>query len=94
MTIEANPVKLRGGEWGARVGQPVNPGDKLTVVSASGNAWDAYVKCIVWSGDGVWLCETSKDPPERPTVQCPKCRHRFVGKPVTSSFDDREKANQ
>lgn len=94
MSIEASPAKLREGGWGAWAKSEERPsvGDRLTVHARSGAAWDAYVVRVITGKNGVWLCETSRDPVapedggtppnEYPVTQCPKCGHKHVGKPI------------
>ena len=54
----ATPAKLKNGTWGARVKTEIRMGDMLTITTKSGKSWDATVGCVVWHGDGVWLCTT------------------------------------
>lgn len=49
---KATPIKLRNGEWGARVthlpGHAPNPGDTITVRTNAGKSWQSVVRRIVW----------------------------------------------
>jgi len=65
--IQASPIKLRSGGWGARVGSTnVREGDTLLVTTRAGKSWLAVVTRIVWRGDDVAICETrSLDRPAR-----------------------------
>ena len=56
--IPATPAKLRSGDWGARVRQPVEVGDTVTITTKAGKSWTARVTSIVWRGKGVYLCST------------------------------------
>lgn len=58
--INATPAKLRSGAWGARVpSTSVRSGDQVQITSKAGKSWPAKVVRVVWSGDGVSLCETA-----------------------------------
>lgn len=64
MKKSASPAKLRSGAWGARVAGEVQSGDVVQITTRSGKTWDAQVVKVVWTGDGISLCETrSMDPP-------------------------------
>jgi len=46
----ASPIKLRNGNWGARVTGTVNVGDEITITTRAGRNWQTLVERIVWSG--------------------------------------------
>jgi len=54
--MNATPIKLKTGEWGARVAGSAKRGDELTITAKSGKTWTAIVDVVVWSGNGVSLC--------------------------------------
>jgi hypothetical protein len=77
---QATPTLLKSGEWGARVLAPqVGVGDQLTVVAKNGNSWEAQVDGIVWQGEDVALCRTSRSRVARAqTGYCTQCGRRAV----------------
>ena len=65
--IPATPIKLKSGQWGARVvGTAPMRADKLQITAANGKTWVAAVESIVWAGNGVALCALF---PQAPTCQ-------------------------
>lgn len=59
MILQATPIKLRDGSWGAKVqGDNVLPGTPIRVTAKSGKWWNAVVYKVVWVGDGVAICAT------------------------------------
>lgn len=56
---QASPVKLRNGNWGARVRGAVNVGDVVQVTTKAGKSWAAVVQQVVWAGEGVSICATT-----------------------------------
>ena len=58
--MNATPIKLKDGSWGARVQGTVNAGDNITVRTKAGKEWVATVGRIVWKGDGVAIVTTQK----------------------------------
>ncbi len=71
--IKATPCKLRNGRWGARAPASTKAGDTLTITTKAGKSWQAVVDCVVWTGDGVALCATSK------LESAPLVSQRFMG---------------
>jgi len=66
--MNATPVKLRDGSWGARVlGRP-RVGDEITIIANSGKTWTATISKVVWQGDDAALCATGNSP-ARPAGQ-------------------------
>lgn len=59
--IEANPCKLRNGNWGCKTAEPVQVGDTVRIVTRANKQWQAQVTQIVWSDDQVCICETVSD---------------------------------
>jgi hypothetical protein len=59
VTKTAAPAKLRDGSWGARVQGDAAVGDVVTITTRAGKTWDARVKKVLWSGDGIALCATT-----------------------------------
>lgn len=58
-TIQATPIKLKNGNWGAKAkSERVQVGDTVTITTASGKSWDARVESVVWTGNGVAICAT------------------------------------
>ena len=57
--MNATPAKLKSGRWGARVVGSVEPGQEVIITTRSGKSWTARVERVVWTGDGISLCETS-----------------------------------
>ncbi len=55
---KATPVKLRSGEWGAKVQGQVREGDTVTITTRAGKSWEARVSRVVWHGGGVSICAT------------------------------------
>jgi hypothetical protein len=55
----ASPMKLKSGEWGARVQGAARQGDIITIVTKAGKTWQARVERVLWTGDGVAICATS-----------------------------------
>lgn len=51
--MNASPIKLRNGDWGARVDGRPAPGNTLTIRAKSGKTWESVVESVVWTGDGV-----------------------------------------
>jgi hypothetical protein len=58
MSKKASPTKLRSGGWGARVDGSCGEGDRIQVTTKGGKSWDASVRRVVWSGNGVSIVET------------------------------------
>lgn len=59
--IEANPCKLRNGNWGCKTSEPVNIGDTVRIVTRANKQWRARITQIVWSDDQVCICETASE---------------------------------
>ena len=55
MATNAAPLRLRNGDWGARLtsdGQIViSSGDKVTIQTKGGKKWPALVAQVLWRGD-------------------------------------------
>jgi hypothetical protein len=60
MTL-ATPAKLRNGSWGARVHGAVREGDTIEIRTKAGKSWQARVRRVVWSGQGVSLVSTARE---------------------------------
>lgn len=58
--IKATPIKLRNGDWGARVIGPVQAGDTITIHANNGKSWDAIIVRVIWSKDATSICSTRK----------------------------------
>jgi len=65
--MNASPLKLKDGTWGAKLEGPApSVGDKITVNARNGKSWGATVTAIVWStpeGDVHYLRTKGDDPP-------------------------------
>lgn len=59
--IEANPCKLRNGNWGCKTAEPVAVGDTVRIVTRANKQWRAQVTQIVWTDDQVCICETASE---------------------------------
>ncbi len=60
-TMQASPMKLRDGSWGAKVrSADVKIGDTVTITTRAGKSWDATVSRVLWTGDGAAICATSR----------------------------------
>ena len=59
-TTKATPAKLRSGDWGAKVHGECQPGDVITITTKAGKSWDATVRKVIWSGDGVSIVATER----------------------------------
>ena len=46
----ATPIKLKNGDWGAKVTAKVLSGEFLQVTTKSGKRWKAEVAKVVWQG--------------------------------------------
>ena len=57
--VEANPCKLRNGNWGAKTAEPVEAGDTVQVVTRAGKTWRADITTVVWTDGTVCICETA-----------------------------------
>ena len=57
--IEANPCKLRNGNWGAKTAEPVEAGNTVQIVTRAGKTWRAEVTTVVWTDGTVCICETA-----------------------------------
>jgi hypothetical protein len=60
--VNATYTKLRDGSWGIRVTGTAKAGDVVTVTKRSGETVNATVGRVVWSGNGVSLCEVAAAP--------------------------------
>jgi hypothetical protein len=60
--VNATYTKLRDGSWGIRVTGTAKAGDVVTVTKRSGEAVNATVGRVVWTGNGVSLCEVAAAP--------------------------------
>ncbi len=59
--LTGKPKQLRSGEWGTVVStENVNVGDSVTITTASGKSWEARIQKVIWRGNGVAICATSK----------------------------------
>jgi hypothetical protein len=58
-SIAATPVKLRSGDWGARIPAAVADGDIITITTRAGKSWQARVTSVVWHGQGASICTTA-----------------------------------
>ena len=56
--LTASPIKLRSGEWGARVQGKAVEGASITVTTRAGKSWQAFVSKVVWSGSGITIVST------------------------------------
>lgn len=57
--MNATPVKLKNGDWGARVqSERVANGDEITITTKAGKSWPARVVRVLWKGKGVAICAT------------------------------------
>lgn len=57
--LTATPIKLKSGDWGARVASAnVRAGDIVRIITRAGKSWDAEVVKVVWSGNGASICAT------------------------------------
>lgn len=59
--IEANPCKLRNGNWGCKTQAPVAVGDTVRIVTRNNKQWRARITQIVWTDDTVCICETESE---------------------------------
>ncbi|MBS61521.1 hypothetical protein [Salinisphaera sp.] len=59
--IEANPCKLRNGDWGCKTQQPVQVGDTVQIVTRANKQWRAEVTQVVWTDGQVCICATASD---------------------------------
>jgi len=67
--IPATPTKLKNGDWGARVASSnVREGDIVRITTRGGKTWEAEVLKVVWSGEGVSICATSRNIARRSTA--------------------------
>jgi hypothetical protein len=92
----ATPIKLRSGEWGARVHGSVQQGDLVQISTKSGKTWTARVSKVVWTSDGVSICATTSTDSEGYSIRsgesyrrgntaphgrvCPNCGSRECAK--------------
>ena len=56
--LTASPIKLRSGEWGARVQGSAVEGASIKVTPRAGKSWQAFVSKVVWSGSGITIVST------------------------------------
>lgn len=56
--LQASPVKLRSGDWGAKAQGEARQGDTVHITTKGGKEWDARVVKVVWTGDGVSIVAT------------------------------------
>ena len=56
--LTASPIKLRSGDWGAKVEGKAVEGDPITVTTRAGKSWQAFVAKVVWIGNGVTIVAT------------------------------------
>lgn len=79
--IPATPIKLKTGQWGARVvGAAPMRGDRLVITAANGKSWAASVSAVVWSGNGVALCALHpQSPTTTPTTTTKSSRRTSAG---------------
>ena len=56
--LTASPIKLRSGEWGARVQGSAVEGASIKVTTRAGKSWQAFVSKVVWSGSGITIVST------------------------------------
>lgn len=55
----ATPLKLKNGDWGARVNSDsVQVGDIVRITTRGGKSWEAEVLKVIWSGNGISICAT------------------------------------
>ena len=60
--LMATYTKLRSGYWGIRVSGSAAPGDRVTVRTKAGREQRETVSRVLWSGDGVSICEIATRP--------------------------------
>lgn len=60
--MTASPIKLKNGEWGAKVSGTPRVGERITITTSAGKSWSAEVAKVVWSGDGVAIVATRTEP--------------------------------
>ena len=56
--LTASPIRLRSGEWGARVQGSAVEGASIKVTPRAGKSWQAFVSKVVWSGSGITIVST------------------------------------
>ena len=56
--LTASPIRLRSGEWGARVQGSAVEGASIKVTTRAGKSWQAFVSKVVWSGSGITIVST------------------------------------
>lgn len=56
----ATPIKLKSGDWGAKVNGIPAEGDAITITTKSGKSWEATVSKVVWHKGDVAICVTQK----------------------------------
>ena len=56
--LTASPIRLRSGEWGARVQGSAVEGASIKVTTRAGKSWQAFVSRVVWSGSGITIVST------------------------------------
>lgn len=60
MAAYATPIRLRNGDWGARVTGAASSGDAITVTTRSGKSWTATVDRVFWTNGDVTIVSTRK----------------------------------
>jgi len=66
--VEANPCKLRNGNWGAKTAEPVEAGDTVQIVTRAGKTWRADITTVVWTDGTVCICETASQSSSAPAT--------------------------
>ena len=59
--IEANPCKLRNGDWGCKTQEPVQVGDTVQIVTRANKQWPAQITQVVWTDGQVCICATASE---------------------------------
>lgn len=70
--LEANPCKLRNGNWGCKTQQPVQVGDTVRIVTRANKQWQAQITQIVWTDDQTCICETASENSKPPGASSSK----------------------
>ncbi len=58
MALQASPIKLYSGEWGARVSGAASIGDIVTITTRGGKSWDARVIAVQHASGDATVCST------------------------------------
>ena len=57
--MNATPLKLQNGGWGAKVSGVPKAGERISITANSGKSWEATVERVLWTGEGISICSTS-----------------------------------